>query len=163
MNNTVITPKIMANDKCDEWLKEAAAWISFYRAIVNDDEKAAQQAFENNNFTNVSSDQLHNENMEWVRNVSAGRYVMDEYPETEPYFEELLIKSVISSEEIYRQVKAKHVKEDALNEAEELDIDITDEQAEIIAQKYVYEGIYDCNKSYWSNLDYLIREIKYYE
>lgn len=160
MNNTALMPDVLAMEKSDEWLAEAKAWLCFYRAIINDDEMAAQQAFINNKFTEIASVQLHNENLEWAKNIVSGKYVTDEYPDTAPYFEELLMSASLSQEEIYKKVMAEHVKDDIINEAEEIGIEITDEQAEKIARRYAYDGDYDTNLPYWNNLDNLIEEEK---
>ena len=32
--------------------------------------------------------------------------------------------------------------------------------AEIVASRYVYEGDYDCNQSYWNNIDNLLGEVE---
>lgn len=55
---------------------------------------------------------------------------------------------------IYREVWAEHVKEDALAHFEEEYGETIDEgDAEIIAERYVFQGDYDCNQSYWNNLE----------
>ncbi len=53
---------------------------------------------------------------------------------------------------IYRRVWKEHVKEDVKNMYEDMD----DDRVERIAEMYVNEGEYDCNLSYWSNLENLV-------
>ncbi|MCR5368404.1 hypothetical protein [Eubacterium sp.] len=59
---------------------------------------------------------------------------------------------------IYRMVWKEHVKEDILSYAEDNGRAITDEKADAVADRYVYEGDYDCNLSYWQNLENLLAE-----
>lgn len=59
---------------------------------------------------------------------------------------------------IYRKVWKEHVKEDILSYAEDNGRAITDEKADAVADRYVYEGDYDCNLSYWQNLENLLAE-----
>ncbi len=53
---------------------------------------------------------------------------------------------------IYRKVWKDHVKEDVKNMYEDMD----EGRVERIAEMYVNEGEYDCNLSYWSNLENLV-------
>ena len=39
-------------------------------------------------------------------------------------------------------------------------IKLTDEQIEKAAELYVYEGVYDCNLSYWDNIENLINLVR---
>lgn len=57
---------------------------------------------------------------------------------------------------IYRKLWYNHVLEDVYSFANDEDIEITDDIAENVAYRYVYEGDYDCNLSYWSNIKNLI-------
>ena len=63
---------------------------------------------------------------------------------------------------IYRSVWAEHVKEDvhSICEDEGYDEVYTPDMAEKIAYRYVFEGDYDCNLSYWQNLKNLFVEEK---
>lgn len=56
---------------------------------------------------------------------------------------------------IYRKVWAEHVKEDILLRAEEQEIDVDEAKAEELAELYI-NGQYDCNLSYWDNIDALL-------
>ena len=62
-------------------------------------------------------------------------------------------------DEIYRMVWYWHVADDVeqyLNGT--LDEEETEFIVEDVANAFVYDGDYDCNKSYWDNIDTLIRE-----
>lgn len=63
-------------------------------------------------------------------------------------------------DEAYRYLWLSYVKADVISHAEDEleDITLTDDEVEFIARRYVYEGDYDCNLSYWQNLDNLIDE-----
>lgn len=41
-----------------------------------------------------------------------------------------------------------------------MDSALANEQAEYVASRYVYDGEYDCEQGYWSNLNALIRAVK---
>lgn len=61
---------------------------------------------------------------------------------------------------IYRAVWFKHVVEDVAGRLEERNIpDEDDSIKNNVAQRYVYQGDYDCNLSYWDNIDNLINEV----
>lgn len=49
-----------------------------------------------------------------------------------------------------------HVKEDVECHAEEMELTLTEDQVEFAAQCYVYDGDYDCNMTYWDNIEKLI-------
>lgn len=55
-------------------------------------------------------------------------------------------------DKFYRRIWTEHVKKDVLSM-----YDVTDEKAASVAQDYV-NGRYDCNLSYWANLENLIEE-----
>lgn len=57
---------------------------------------------------------------------------------------------------IYRKLWYNHVLEDVYSLSTDEDIEITDDIAETIADRYVYNGDYDCNLSYWDNIRNLI-------
>lgn len=59
-------------------------------------------------------------------------------------------------EEIYRKVHYKYVLEDVKSFAEENNIELTDDEAEEAAYRYVYDCKYDCNLSYWQNIENVI-------
>ena len=61
--------------------------------------------------------------------------------------------SPTTKDSIYREIWCEHVKEDIKSRCEDLNISLTDDAINDIAYRYVYEGQYDCNLSYWQNLD----------
>lgn len=66
------------------------------------------------------------------------------------------------ADNIYRRVWSEHVKEDFEARIEERFnnyFDITDEDINKMVNLYVYDGQYDCEQSYWDNLDNLINQI----
>lgn len=70
-----------------------------------------------------------------------------------------IIKDIPSEEleNIYRLVRFDFVKNDIINHLEDMDnVELTDEQIEMAAELYAYEGEYDCNLSYWDNIKNLI-------
>lgn len=89
--------------------------------------------------------------------------VLDCPKETSEYIYRLL--STQQKDEIFRKVWFEHVREDAeARLMENPDIDIP-KGAELVlckyvANRYVYEGDYDCNLPYWDNIDNLIREFR---
>lgn len=74
-----------------------------------------------------------------------------------------IIKSIPSKEldNIYRLVHFNFVKDDVVAHLEDMDnVKLTDEQIEKAAELYVYEGVYDCNLSYWDNIENLINLVR---
>ena len=66
-----------------------------------------------------------------------------------------------SKDALYRYLWADYVREDLYNRIVDLRlVDLAeekhDEVVETAMRAYVYEGNYDCNLSYWENLDHLI-------
>lgn len=68
--------------------------------------------------------------------------------------------SAVEKDDVYRYLWSKHVKEDVESLCEDMDIVLTEDQTEIIVERYVYNGDYDCNLPYWTNIENLIRECK---
>lgn len=54
---------------------------------------------------------------------------------------------------IYRKVRYQYVVSDIENRLEENEDELTDDQIAYAARRYVYDGKYDCNLSYWDNID----------
>lgn len=61
-------------------------------------------------------------------------------------------------DDIYRYLWAEHVKADIEEYAEDNDITLDEEDVEAIANRYVYDGKYDCNLDYWTNIGKLIEQ-----
>lgn len=73
-----------------------------------------------------------------------------------------LLNTLTESEkdQIYRALWITRVKEDIRSHGENTDQALTEDDIDIIADRYVYQGDYDCNLSYWDNIQALIDEIK---
>ena len=69
-----------------------------------------------------------------------------------------ILNSLSTSEkdELYRALWLEYVKEDIRNYDESLD----EGAVEVIASRYVYDVDYDCNLSYWDNIENLIEETR---
>lgn len=63
-----------------------------------------------------------------------------------------------TADALYRAIWKDHVLEDIRSRAEDLDEEpLTPEQEGYAADRYVYDGRYDCNLCYWDNIDNVIR------
>lgn len=66
-----------------------------------------------------------------------------------------------TSDDLYRILHMPYVKEDVKHMLNELEIDTSAYNLECLidecASRYVYDGDYDCNLSYWQNLENIIR------
>lgn len=63
------------------------------------------------------------------------------------------------SDAVYRLLWAAHVAEDVKSHAEDMDICLETGEVEIVVNRYVYDGDYDCNLSYWDNIEALIEDV----
>lgn len=59
----------------------------------------------------------------------------------------------------YRYLWAQHVREDVCSHAQTLDTELTADEIDYITERYVYDGDYDCNLDYWTNIENLIEEV----
>lgn len=66
--------------------------------------------------------------------------------------------SAVEKDKIYRMVWAEHVTDDILSHAEDIGVEISKEDAETLAESYVCDGEYDCNLSYWDNIENLMED-----
>lgn len=59
---------------------------------------------------------------------------------------------------IYRRLWANHVKEDIISRIKDIFtfLKYDDSDIEECARRYVFDGDYDCNCTYWSNIDAII-------
>jgi len=64
-----------------------------------------------------------------------------------------------TKEMVYREVRAEYVAEDIAARAEERGINPDELDVDGLAERYVYDGDYDCNLSYWDNIDNLIDSV----
>lgn len=60
------------------------------------------------------------------------------------------------SEDVYRVVRERYVREDLVGLAKNKKLELTPDALDYLAHRYAYEGDYDCNQSYWVNLENLI-------
>ncbi len=68
------------------------------------------------------------------------------------------IRALLSEHEkdcIFREVWAQRVSKDALERAKETEKNISEKDAEVIADRFVNDGDYESGLSYWTNLDKL--------
>lgn len=63
-------------------------------------------------------------------------------------------------DQIYRHLWLNYVKEDIESHLDDMDIELTEDQIEEAARRYVYDGNYDCNLDYWTNIENNINEIQ---
>ena len=59
-------------------------------------------------------------------------------------------------DDVYRYLWSQHVREDVESHANDIDADLTEEEIDKIVEMYVYQGKYECNIDYWSNIENLI-------
>ena len=98
-----------------------------------------------------------------IQEMSAGGVLIELAKEFEP---EAYLSSLTPEErdKVYRALWKEHVVEDAKSQIEEYifyelipkeDVERIADQA---AERYVYEGDYDCNLSYWDNIENLVKD-----
>ena len=58
---------------------------------------------------------------------------------------------------VYRHLWQGYVKADIRARAASTGTEMNEDQVEFAADLYAYDGEYDCNESYWSNIDNVIR------
>ncbi len=66
------------------------------------------------------------------------------------------------ADDVYRAIWYEHVLEDVKRVMHESKANLTKEEkaiAESAAERYVYDGDYDCNLPYWSNIENLLNEL----
>jgi hypothetical protein len=74
-------------------------------------------------------------------------------------FDELLTELNHSTlDHIYRMLWADHVKEDVISRIEDNFswLKYSDEDIEECAKRYAFNSDYDCNRTYWDNIDAII-------
>ena len=67
--------------------------------------------------------------------------------------------SITDNDDVYRYLWSEHVREDVASYAESKDIELTNDEIDKITELYVYEGEYDCEYGYWSNIETLINRV----
>lgn len=58
---------------------------------------------------------------------------------------------------MYRHVWKLRAMDDVRAHAKNMGLELSEDQAEFAAELYVYDGEYDCNESYWFNIENVIR------
>ena len=75
-------------------------------------------------------------------------------------FEALLDEqSSYEKDQLYRKLWLSYVMEDIQSHAEDIDAELTEDQIARAADIYVYHGKYDCNITYWDNIENLINMV----
>lgn len=70
--------------------------------------------------------------------------------------------TAVEKDDLYRYLWVDYVKKDVISYCEDNDIAYTDEDfPDRVANRYVYDGEYECNLSYWDNIRNLISEEGY--
>lgn len=59
---------------------------------------------------------------------------------------------------LYRMLWMEKVEDDIRSFLEEADLNLSNDQITFVAELYVYYGRYDCNLSYWDNINNLVQE-----
>lgn len=67
--------------------------------------------------------------------------------------------SYVEQDELYRMLWAERVKEDVMSFCDAKDYSIDDGQLEIVVERYVYDGDYDCYSDHWTNIENLVRDV----
>ena len=68
--------------------------------------------------------------------------------------------SAAERDRLYRKLWYPYVVEDVEKRIDDLNIKLTENQIDNIATAFVYDGEYDCNLTYWDNIDNLIDRYK---
>lgn len=62
-------------------------------------------------------------------------------------------------DDIYRYLWAQHVREDVESYSKNIGVVLDETEKDSIANLYVYDGEYDCNLTYWENIENLINQV----
>ena len=62
-------------------------------------------------------------------------------------------------DDIYRYLWHQHVMEDVEAHSTDMDVTLTQDEIDLAAEYYVYDGAYDCNFDYWSNIEGVINRV----
>lgn len=62
-------------------------------------------------------------------------------------------------DKIFRHLHKEYLRDDFNAHGESLDITLNEEQLNQLCNMWVYQGKYDCNLSYWDNIENLIKEV----
>lgn len=61
---------------------------------------------------------------------------------------------------LYRMLWLEYVKSDIKAYADENDVEVKEGDVDVAADRYVFYGQYDCNISYWDNIENLISDLQ---
>lgn len=75
-------------------------------------------------------------------------------PKVKKYIDNL---SASDQDGIYRYLWHQRVVADVESHADDLDIKMKPKDVDFAAYLFVYEGDYDCNQSYWDNIENVIK------
>lgn len=82
-----------------------------------------------------------------------------ENPMTDKEIHEMIDSfSPYEQDRIYRYLWGQHVREDVVNHAENIGVELDDGTIDTIVDRFVEHGDYDCNLDYWANIENLIEE-----
>lgn len=62
-------------------------------------------------------------------------------------------------DDIYRYLWHQHVMEDVEAHSTDMGVTLTKDEIDLAAERYVYDGDYDCNFDYWSNIEGVINKV----
>lgn len=80
-------------------------------------------------------------------------------PKLQPKLEKILAGLTEQEKnDIYYHLRYQHVLQDCYDFCEQEDLSASDETLEQAATLYVYDGDYDCNLPYWSNIANVIEK-----
>lgn len=67
--------------------------------------------------------------------------------------------SAVEQDQIYRYLWHQRVMEDVESHAVDLDVTLSEDDISVAAEYFVYNGDYDCNETYWDNIEGVIRRV----
>ena len=75
------------------------------------------------------------------------------------FIDEVKNLDFVTRDEIYRMLWKEYVVEDIKTQLENDEIELSKDIIDHIANRYVYDGDYDCEVPYWDNINNLIKEV----
>lgn len=121
-------------------VRELTQYFSFPKEDIPDDLL--------NDNENDSNDVIHNANIDTSSDLT-GKAL--EFAES---------ASSTDMDMIYRKVRYQYVINDIKDCIKDTGTELTDDQIAYAARKYAYDGKYDCNLSYWDNIENLIHLVR---
>lgn len=77
-----------ATEEDDAWSNEESRWYEFYTTFNDDNMRHAENSFHNNGYYDVTAEELHQENLNWVEFILKNYYTADELCKIMPNAEE---------------------------------------------------------------------------